>query len=86
MSLSLEQRTLQNGKTYSQNSQLKMSVIAEDTGDAPAARDSKRAEETVHEVLLYLIEERIKANLEPFYEQISTLTQLLNQLIQENWA
>ena len=61
-----------------------MSVIAENTGDAPAARDSKRAEETVHEVLLYLIEEKIKANLEPFYEQISTLTQLLNQLIQEN--
>ena len=37
-------------------------------------------------ILPQLIEERIKANLEPLNEQISTLTQLLNQLIQNNSA
>ena len=33
-----------------------------------------------------VIEERIKANLEPLHAQVSTLTQMMNQLIQGNSA
>ena len=63
-----------------------MSVNAENSADAPAALDSDRADERITRVLSDLIEERIKANLEPLNEQFSTLTQLLSQLIQEKWA
>ena len=59
---------------------------AKNTADAPAARFLESAEETVNGVSPDLIEERIKAKLELLIEQISTLTQLLNQLIQENSA
>ena len=77
-------RTLASSKTDSLNSHLKMSVNAEHSGDAPVARDSKRADEPITRVSPDLIEEKIKANFEPLTEQISTLTQLLNQLTQEN--
>ena len=61
-----------------------MSVSAENTADAPATRNLERAEETVNGVSPDLIEEKIKANIESLNEQLSTLTQLLNQLIQES--
>ena len=57
-----------------------MSVIAENTADAPAARDSERVDEPVNVKLPGLIEERINANLETLNEQISTLSRPLNQL------
>ena len=52
---------------------------AENTADIPTTRDSERVDRDPTE----LTDERIKANLEPPNEQISTLTQLLNQLIQK---
>ena len=79
-------RTLGIGKTYSQSLHLKMSVNAEDTADASEARDSKKAGEPNIGVSPELIEEKIKENLEPQSAQISTLTQLLNHLIQDNSA
>ena len=79
-------RTLRNGKTYSQKLYLKMFLNAGNIADAPTARDSKNVGEPINGVWPDVIEERIKANLEPLNEQISTLTQLLNQLIQENSA
>ena len=54
-----DQRTLKNGNKYSQNSELKMSVSAENTADAPAARNLERVEETVNGVSPDLIEEKI---------------------------
>ena len=73
-SFSPDQRIPRNGKTYGQNSLVEMSVNAENTADAPAVRNSERAEETVDGVSPDWIEERTKANLEPLNEQITTLT------------
>ena len=47
----------------------------------PTARDSERVDEPIKGVSLDLFEERVKANLEPLNEQISTLAPLLNQLL-----
>ena len=58
----------------------------ENTANLPAARNPVRAEETVNRVSPDLIEDKIKANLEPENEQLSTLTELVNQLIQESLA
>ena len=49
-------------------------------------RKSERVQEPINGVSPDRIEERIKANLEPLNEQMSTLTQLLNQLFQGNSA
>ena len=56
-----------------------MSQSAGNAVDTPASRNPKR-----NEISHDLIEERIKANLGPPNEQISVVTQLLNQLIQES--
>ena len=61
-----------------------MSLNVENTADAPEALDLKKADGPITTVLPDLIEERIKADLGPLNAQISTLTQLLNQLIQDN--
>ena len=77
---------LKNGKTYSQKLHLETSVNAENTTDAPEACDTDSADEPITAVSPDLIDEKIKANLEPLSAQISTLTQLLKQLIQDNSA
>ena len=79
-------RALRNSKTYGQNLHPNKSVSVENTTDAAAVRDSKRVGKPINGVLLDLIEESIKANLEPLSEQISMLTQLLNQRIHKSWA
>ena len=71
MSFSLDQRTLRNGNIYNQNSKLKMSVSAENTAIAPATSDLERVDEPFNGVAQDLIEERIKAILEPLNEQMS---------------
>ena len=81
MSFSPNHRTFRNGKTYSQSSHLKMSVSTESTTDTPGTRDPETVQELINGVSHDFIEESIKANPEPLNEQLSTLTQLLNQLI-----
>ena len=61
----------------------KMSVSAKITADAAATRDPKTAEETINGVSHDLVKVKIKSNLGPPYEQVLTLTQMLNLLIQE---
>ena len=56
--LFLDRRTLRNGKTYSQNLHLKMSINAENTADAPATSDSKRVDEPINGVSPDLTEEK----------------------------
>ena len=63
-----------------------MSVNTENSGGALVRRGSNRADEPITGVSSNLIEEGTKANLELLNEQISTLIQLLNQLIQGNSA
>ena len=81
-----ERRSFRNGKTYSHNLHLNLSVNAENNADAPTARDLERAEEPINGFSPDLIDEKMKANVKPLNEQISTLSQLLNQLVQENSA
>ena len=48
---------------------------------APVARDLEKVDEPITGVSTNLIEERIRSNLEPLNEQISTLTKFLNHKI-----
>ena len=82
MRFSPDYRTLRGGKIYSQILQPKMSVNTENTVDASETWEDWRSYRPASE----LIEERIRANLEPLNVQISTLTQLLDQLIKDNSA
>ena len=79
-----DKSTLKSGRIYSQNLPLKISVNAENTFDAAAARDLEREDELINGASPDTLEEMIKTNLEPLNEQIFTLTQLLNKLIQES--
>ena len=64
-----------------------MSLKAVNSADAhPEALIVERADEPITRVSPDLIEERIKVNSEPLNDEISMLTQLVNQLIQENSA
>ena len=61
-----------------------MSVNAEKITNASKQFKAEESNANNDRVSQDLIEERMRANLEPFYEQISNLTQLLNQLIHDN--
>ena len=61
-----------------------MSVNIENRYNAPKVRDIDRTEETINGVSTELIEETVRAKLDHLKPQISTLTQLLNQLNQDN--
>ena len=84
MSFSPGLRALANGKICIKISLPRMSVSTEKTAGTPASRNPERTEEATNGISPELIEERIKANLGPLNEQISALTQLLNQLIKES--
>ena len=86
MSFSADYRTLRNCKIYSQSLYLKISVNAETNADATKARDSEIADGPITGVSPYPIVERVKANVKPMNLQISTLTHLINRLIQDNSA
>ena len=74
------------GKTYSQNSHPKGSVKVGNTIEAPEACDIEDTHKTTTEVWSHVIEEKIRANLEPRNAQFLSLSQLLKQLIQDNSA
>ena len=76
-------RILRYGKIYSTISHSKMSVSAENNANFSQPCNPERTEEPINEISHELIKDRIKANLGLLNEQISTLTQLLHQLIQE---
>ena len=61
-----------------------MSVNIENPYNAPKVRDVDRTEETINGVSTELIEETVRVTLDHLNAQISTLTQLLNQKIQDN--
>ena len=81
-----DQSTRRSGKLYSKISDPKMSASVQNPANTPATRGPKIAEEPINGVSKDLIEERIKANLDPLNTHLSTSTQLLNQLIQESSA
>ena len=60
-----------------------MSLGTENTAATPTTREPEQAEEPTNGISHDLIKERIRANLNPLNDQISRLTQVLKQLIQE---
>ena len=63
-----------------------MYVNTKNTTDESEALGAAEIDGTTNGFSLELIEQRIRAQLEPLNAQISKLTQLLNQLIQDNSA
>ena len=86
MSVSPDCKTLGCSKTYSQKLRPKMSVNTENTIDSSKTRRVEQIDGNTNRISPELIEEMIRADLEPVNEQISTRLQLLNELIQANSA
>ena len=63
-----------------------MSAHEEQPNEASEADTAEWIDEVITEFSSNLIEETIKANLEPLYAQISTLTQMMNKMIKDNSA
>ena len=61
-----------------------MSAHEEKSTTASKSNAAKRNNEISTGFSPDLIEERIKANLEPLHAQISTLTQMMDKLVQDN--
>ena len=64
----------------------KMSVNAKYATNTSEPYDTEKIIENNDQISSELIEENIRANLEPLNEHIFTIIQLLNQLIQNNSA
>ena len=63
-----------------------MSAHEEQPNEASETYTAEWIDENCIELIPDLIAERIKANLEPFNAQISTLKQMMNKRIQDNSA
>ena len=86
MRFSFDCKILRNGKVHRQKFHPKTSAKAEYTSEASTVRDTDRTREADTKILTVLNLERIIVNVKFHGAQISTLTHLLNQLIQENSA
>ena len=81
MSCWLEHRTFRSGNTYDLKPCPEMSAQEEQTAAESEPNEAERISETGSDFSLDLIEERIEANLEVLHAQISTLTQMMDNLI-----
>ena len=86
MSFSLDGRALRNSRTYSPSLQPELSMNIENSIDASKACGGDKIYGATNGVSPVLLEESFRANSEPLNAQFSALTQLLNQLIQDNWT
>ena len=77
---------LRIGETYSKMLHPETSTTAKNSTKSPTLSDLKRIKEPRNGILQELIEKRITVNLGTLKEEISNLTQLLNQLIRESSA
>ena len=81
MGFSLNSRTLRSDETYNQVLNPKMLVNAANIINASETYDAGEINGNNDRISPELIEERLRCNLEPQNQQISTLTQLLKQLV-----
>ena len=82
MSFSHKYRTLKSGNFYDLDARPELSAHEEQTTTTFEMNESERNIETTTGFSPEMIEEKIKANLEPLHAQISTLTQMMGKLIQ----
>ena len=83
MSFSLNSKTLRSDETYNQVLNPKMLVNAANIINASESYDAEEINGNSDRILPELIDERLRCNLEPLNQHISTLTQLLKQLVQD---
>ena len=83
MSFFFEHRTLRSGNSHNLKTCRRMYAHKEQSTEVQSA---KRNDEAGTECFPSSIGEKIKANLEPLNAQNSTLTQVMNKLIQDNSA
>ena len=63
-----------------------MSAHGKQPNEASKTHTLERVDEASTKLSPNLIEDRIKSNMEPLHAQISTMTQMMNKLIQDNSA
>ena len=84
MSFSFERRTLRSGSSYNLKTCPRTSAHDEETNAASELHTAERIDEASTDLSPNPIEYRVKAILEPLHAQMSTLTQMMNKLIQDN--
>ena len=86
MSISYKFKTLRSGNSHNSRTQPKMSTCRdENTGEAETGM-IEVSEENSTRFSPELVDEKIKASLEPLHAQISALTQMMDSLIQSKSA
>ena len=86
MTFSCKFKTLRSGNLYDLRTQPKMSTHGdENTGEAETRIIEGNEEKSIR-FFPELVDERIKASLEPLHAQISVFTEMMDQLIQSNLA
>ena len=84
MSFSCQSKTLRSGKSYDLRTEPKMSTHADgNTGEAETGT-TEGSEESNIRFSSELMDERIKASLEPLHAQIFPPTEMMDRLIQSN--
>ena len=84
MSFFCKIKTLGSGNSYDLRTQLKMSTLRDENTEVVESGVTGGSEESNMGFPPELVEERIKASLEPLHEQISALTEMMERLIQGN--
>ena len=84
MSFSYKFKTLRIGNWYDSSAQPEMSAHEEEVTGEVEVNSNEGNEENSVRFSLDLVDERIKASLEPFHAQISALTEMMDRFIQSN--
>ena len=84
MSFSCELKRLRNGNSYDLRIQPKMSTHGDENNGAAETEITEGSEEGHIRLSPELVDERIKASLEPLHAQISALTEMMDRLIQNS--
>ena len=86
MSFSHTKKTLKSGNTYDSHARSEMCAHEEKATVEAEIDANERNNGAGIGFSLDMIEEKVKANLQPLYAQISALTEMMNRLIQGNSA
>ena len=84
MSSSYKFRTLGSGISYDSRTQPRTSAHADENAGEAETGIIDSSEENIIRFSTELVDEKIKANLEPLHAQISALTEIMDRLIQSN--
>ena len=86
MSFYCEFKTLRVGNSYDLKTQSKMSTHGEGNTGEVGTRVTEGGKESNIELSTDLLDDRIKASLEPLHAQISALTKMMDRLIQGSFT